>query len=68
MVILAGNGISDSSSNPGRDCFSFSAHVLGKRHGSIFTLLIVGQTGFSDLGTATSLEKNDLNSNKLNSA
>ena len=30
MVIVIGNGHSDTSSNPGRDCISHSTNTLGK--------------------------------------
>ena len=30
MVIVVGNGHGDMSSNPGRDCISYSTNTLGK--------------------------------------
>ena len=65
MVIVAGCGHDDTSSNPGRaDCISHSTNSLGKgMNPNILPAAmgkIVGQTRFFSLGEATSLGEGKL--------
>ena len=60
MVIIVGNGIGSSSSNPGYGCLHFTSHLhLLERHESISFLSSYGktidQTAFFSFRQATSL-------------